>query len=305
MPLPEPVPDLVSLDLLDSVVQLGSIRRAAVAHGISQPAASMRLRVLERALGLALLDRSGGRATPTLAGEAVNEWGRRVLDATRDLLTGAEALRHDGRTQVRIAASMTVAEYLVPGWLQRMALAMPEVTASLQMGNSEQVAAVVAAGGADLGFVEGHAVPAGMESRTVVADELVVVVTPSHPWARRRRPVSADELARTPLVVRERGSGTRDVLETALGRLDLTVTARVELGSTTAIKTAIQSGTGPSVLSSLAVRAETEDGRLVVVPVADLALRRAIRAVWAEGRPLSRAAAGFLAAAGHHRAAGP
>lgn len=303
MPLAEPTPDLVSLDLLDSVIRLGSIRRAASAHGLSQPAASMRLRKLEQVLGLDLLDRSAGRARPTLAGEAVTEWGRQVLDAVRDLQAGAEALRHRGRTQVRIAASMTVAEYLVPGWLQRMAASTPHVAVSLQMGNSEQVAVTVAGGDVDLGFVEGRSAPIGLESRTVVEDELVLVVAPAHPWARRRRPITAAELARTPIVVRERGSGTREVLESALRPLGLSVTVGVELGSTTAIKTAIEAGAGPSVLSSLAVRTDAEDGRLVAVPVSGLSLRRSVRAVWAPDRPLPEAARAFLAITGRSRAA--
>ncbi|MHB8219086.1 MAG: LysR family transcriptional regulator [Acidimicrobiales bacterium] len=305
MPMPEPMPDLVSLDLLDSVVRLGSIRRAAAAHGISQPAASMRLRTLERVVGLDLLDRSGGRARPTLAGEAVNEWGRHVLDSVRDLMVGAEALRHEGRTQVRIAASMTVAEYLVPAWLQRMAATTPDVAVSLRMGNSEQVAVVVADAAADLGFVEGHAAPAELESRKVVDDELALVVAPSHPWARRSRPITAAELARTPIVVRERGSGTREVLESALGPLGLSVTVGVELGSTTAIKTAIEAGAGPSVLSSLAVRTEADEGRLVRVRVTGLSLQRVIRAVWKPDRPLPEAARTFLAIAGGQRAGPP
>jgi len=295
MPLPEPAPDLVSLDLLDSVVRLGSIRRAASAHGISQPAASMRLRALERRLGLELLDRSSGRARPTLAGEAVAGWGRHVLDGVRDLLVGVDALRHVGRTQLRIAASMTVAEYLVPGWLHRLAAADPALAVSLQMGNSGQVVDIVAGGGVDVGFVEGERAPVGMDARHVAEDSLVLVVAPAHPWARRRRPVTPQELARTPLVLREAGSGTREVLEAALRSLGLGVTARVELGSTTAIKAATAADAGPAVLSSLAVRPDVEEGRLVVVPTAGLALKRAIRAVWKTDSPLPASARRLLA----------
>jgi DNA-binding transcriptional LysR family regulator len=288
MSLPEPAPDLVSLDLLDSVVRLGSIRRAASAHGISQPAASMRLRALERRLGLELLDRSSGRACPTLAGEAVAGWGRHVL-------VGVDALRHVGRTQLRIAASMTVAEYLVPGWLHRLAAADPALAVSLQMGNSGQVVDIVAGRGVDVGFVEGERAPVGMDARHVAEDSLVLVVAPAHPWARRRRPVTPQELARTPLVLREAGSGTREVLEAALRSLGLGVTARVELGSTTAIKAATAADAGPAVLSSLAVRPDVEEGRLVVVPTAGLALKRAIRAVWKTDSPLPASARRLLA----------
>ncbi len=295
MPLPHPVPDPVSLDLLQSVAELGSIRRAAMAHHVSQPAASMRLRALERTLGLELLDRSSGRARLTPAGIAVVEWGGAVLDEVRALLMGVAALRAEGTTQLRLAASMTAAEYLVPAWLNRLRAAEPDLRVSLQMGNSEHVADVVARREADLGFVEGDTVPAALESKVVSRDELVLVVAPSHPWGRRRKALSAPEVAATPLVLREPGSGTRQVFEGALGACGLSVTPLVELGSTTAIKAAVGSGLGPGVLSRLAIRAEVNEGRMVIVPTSGFSLERSIRAVWPRSVVLAPAASLLLA----------
>lgn len=294
MPLPEPSPDLVSLDLLQSVAELGSISRAAAAHRVSQPAASMRLRSLEKLVGLPLLDRAttGARLTP--AGTAIAHWAEPVLAGMRSLVAGTNALRLDASTQLRIAASMTVAEYLVPTWLTRLRGCVPEVAVSLQMGNSEHVVDLMRKGEVDVGFVEGHAIPADLRWRTVVHDELAVVVTPAHPWAARKRPVRPDELARTPLVVREHGSGTREVLERALSAYRLVPTVGVELGSTTAIKTAVLSGAGPAGLSRLVIGTELADGRLRTVPLEGLDLTRSIRAVWLPGRPLSPPAARLL-----------
>ncbi|MHB8594672.1 MAG: LysR family transcriptional regulator, partial [Acidimicrobiales bacterium] len=117
MPLPQPFPDLAALDLLVTVGELGSINAAAQIHGVTQPAASMRLRSLERVLGLQLLERvrTGSRLTP--AGAATVEWAGAVLHDMRYLLTGTAALRSDQRSRLRLAASLTVAEYLIPGWL--------------------------------------------------------------------------------------------------------------------------------------------------------------------------------------------
>jgi DNA-binding transcriptional LysR family regulator len=294
MVLPQPVPDLVSLDLLQSVAELGSIRRAALAHGVSQPAASMRLRSLEAALGLQLLDRSSGRAHLTSAGVAVVQWSAGVLDGVRTLLAGAAALRNEGRSHLRIAASMTVAEYLVPTWLSRLRAADPDLAVSLEMGNSGHVAELMRRHGADLGFVEGSSVPSELASRVVESDDLVLVVAPSHPWAHRREPVGATELAATPLVLREPGSGTREVLEEALAAFGLAPTPLVELGSTTAIKAAIGSGAGPAVLSRLATRTEVADGRLVIVATKEISLRRDLRVIWPSDEPLSAAAKALL-----------
>ncbi len=291
MPLPEPVPDIRSLDLLRSVAELGSIRQAALHHAISQPAASVRLRALEGVLNVDLLDRSRGRAQLTPTGVAVVQWAGNVLEQMRELIVATQALEVEGQTHLRIVASLTVAEYLVPGWLSHLRVSDPELIVSLEMGNSQHVAHVIESGGADLGFVEGVHEPRTLTSRVVQSDDLAVVVAPSHPWARRRLALSASELAATPLVVRERGSGTREVLDAALARHGLSVNIQVELASTTAIKSAVASGAGPGILSTLAVESEVREGRLVAVAVNDLPLERRLRAVWSKSvelRPSAR-----------------
>jgi len=299
MPLAEPIPDIRSLDLLRSVAERGSIRQAAVAHGISQPAASMRLRSLERTLGLDLLDRSSGRARPTSAGLAVVRWSEDVLGSMRTLLMGTAAVRSEGGTHLRVVASMTVAEYLVPEWLNRLRISDPTVVISLQMGNSEHVVEVMNGGRADLGFVEGPHAPPELRSQVVQTDDLVVVVSPSHPWSHRRMPVGASELAATPLALRELGSGTREVLEQALLASGLRPTPLLELGSTTAIKAAVAAGTGPGVLSRLAIEPDVRDGRLVIVPTEGILLDRSIRVVWPRDRSLPPLARRLLGQIGH------
>ena len=295
MPLPLPLPDLISLDLLRSVADLGSIRQAAIAHSISQPAASTRLRSLEGVLGLELLHRSTGGAQLTPAGHAVMQWSSQVLDDMEALLLATKALRHGGRTQLHVAASMTVAEYLAPQWLAQLAAADPDLHVSLEMANSEQVVELVREHRAALGFVEGSSKLAGLKSQVLLTDDLVLVVAPAHPWARRRTPVSATELAGAPLVLREVGSGTREVLEQWLAREGLDARPVVELGSTTAIKSAVESGAGPTVLSRLATHADVLAGRLVVVPLAGPQLSRSIRVVWLRNETLVPPARRLLA----------
>jgi DNA-binding transcriptional LysR family regulator len=163
------------------------------------------------------------------------------------------------------------------------------------MGNSAQVAEMVKRRHVEMGFIEGRSTFPGLRSRIVRPDNLVVVVAPSHLWARRRQPLSASMLAATPLVLREVGSGTREVLESALAKGGLSITPLVELGSTTAIKAAIESGTGAAVLSRLATEADVANGHLIQVPIKGLDLSRSIRAVWARDRQLSNPAKRLLA----------
>jgi DNA-binding transcriptional LysR family regulator len=182
---------------------------------------------------------------------------------------------------------MTIAEYLLPGWLIALRARRPDTAVSLLAGNSAAVAERLLADEADVGFVEGLSVPSGLDSVVIAHDRLIVVTAPAHPWARRRRPLTARELATTPLILREKGSGTRQVLDAALGGLARPL---IELSSTTAVKASAVSGAGPAVLSELAVGDELSLRRLVSIPVDGVALRRDLRAVWPTGhRPVGPA----------------
>lgn len=274
------VPDLAALELLLAVARLGSLGAAAREVGITQPAASSRIRSMERQLGVALVDRSPRGSRLTDAGALVTDWARRVVEAAAAFDAGARALRDRRDSRLRVAASMTIAEYLLPGWLLALHAERPDTAVSLLAGNSAKVAELLLTGEADLGFVEGLTVPNGLDSTVIARDRLIVVTAPAHPWARRRRPLTAQELAATPLILRERGSGTRQVLDSALGGLARPL---IELSSTTAVKASAVSGAGPSVLSELAVGEELAMRRLVSIPVEGVSLRRDLRAVWPTG----------------------
>ncbi|GAQ64492.1 LysR family transcriptional regulator [Streptomyces scabiei] len=274
------VPDLGALELLLAVARLGSLGRAARELGITQPAASSRIRSMERQLGVALVDRSPRGSRLTDAGALVTDWARRIVEAAEAFDAGAQALRDRRDSRLRVAASMTIAEYLLPGWLIALRAARPDTAVSLLAGNSTVVAERLLADEADLGFVEGPTVPAGLDAAVIAHDHLIVVTAPGHPWARRRKPVEAAELAATPLILREKGSGTRQVLEGALGSLARPL---IELSSTTAVKSSALSGAGPAVLSELALGEELSARRLVPIPVHGVRLRRSLRAVWPTG----------------------
>ncbi|WP_330329560.1 LysR family transcriptional regulator [Streptomyces sp. NBC_00536] len=284
VPLSHRVPDLGALELLIAVARVGSLGAAAREVGITQPAASSRIRAMEARLGVALVDRTPRGSTLTAQGALVTDWARRIVEAAEAFDAGAQALRGARDSRLRVAASMTIAEYLLPGWLIALRAARPGTAVSLQADNSALVAERVLAREADLGFVEGLAVPDGLDAVVIAQDRLVVAVAPTHPWARRRSgEVTAAELAATPLILRERGSGTRQVLDAALAGSGGLARPLLELASTTAVKAAAVSGAGPCVLSELAVREELAGRRLVAVSVTGQPLGRSLRAVWPAG----------------------
>nr|WP_269778550.1 LysR family transcriptional regulator [Microlunatus antarcticus] len=269
--------------LLLEIARTGSLGRAAAAHGISQPAVSARVRTMEGLVGVPLVARTARGSTLTPAGVLVAGWARDVLAAAEVLDAGITSLRASDEQRLRVGASMTVAEHLLPRWLVRLAAERPLTEVSLEAMNSSQVALAVLAGRVDLGFVEGPDVPDGLADEVVAHDRLVVVVAPGHPWVRRRR-VDAAELAATRLVQREPTSGTRGALEAALAAYAPMAAPVLELSTTSAVSGAAAAGAGPAVLSRLAVGDDLDRGRLVEVATTGVDLTRVLRAVWVPGR---------------------
>ena len=298
------------MEVLLAVDRTGSLSAAAAELGVTQQAVSLRISTMERLVGVALLVRSARGSALTEAGRVTAQWAAKVLAAAAEMEAGLAALRADAAAHLQVAASLTVAEHLLPGWLvqlqdRRAAAGQPTTEIRLTATNSEAVVAALLAGEADLGFVEGPRVPAALRSRVVAADRLVVVVAPDHPWARRRRPVPVAELAATPMVSRESGSGTREALGAALlahlpAGTPIAAPA-LELSSTAAVRAAAAAGAGPAALSSLAVADDVALGRLRIVEVEGVRLDRRLRAVWAgAAEPPAGPARDLVALARHH-----
>ncbi|MGW1739969.1 LysR family transcriptional regulator [Nocardia sp. NPDC001965] len=278
-------PDLGVLELLVGVDDHGSLGAASRFAGMAQPNASRAIKKLEAQVGTPLLQRRPTGSTLTPEGTVIAHWSRKVLDDARHLLDIAAGMREKRAAELTVSASMTVAEHLMPAWLGQFRRTAPDVTIHLQVRNSTQVFDDVTAGNCDVGFVESPTVPRALHSVAVARDRLVVVVDPRHPWTRRRRPLSIAELARTPLLVREPGSGTRTTLDLALQEYHRAAPL-LELGSGAAIRTSVLGGVGPAVMSTLAISAQVDSGELKVVEVAELHLDRTLRAVWRPPRQL-------------------
>jgi DNA-binding transcriptional LysR family regulator len=302
----ETVHDLGALRALREVGRHGSIAAAASLLGVSQQALSGRMRTLERAVGVTLLARSPSGSHLTEQGRLVVGWAEDVLDAADRLEAGLRSIRSGVSHRLAIAASQTIAEHLVPHWLVELRSveqagarqpgggpgapdqlgAYPPTVVELTVANSTGVLELVRDGKAELGFIETPHLPSDLVTARVRDDELLVVTAPGHPWARRRRPLRLAEIAATPLVMREAGSGTRDTLTDHLAAQHppLRPTIAMELGTSAAVRSAIAAGVGPGVLSRLAVRDDLVLGRLVAVEVAGPPLTRQLTAVWRADR---------------------
>lgn len=295
MPLSASFPDLTALDLYASVVEVGSLGKAARVHGIAQPSASSRIRNLERQLGVTLLTRSPTGSVPTSEGIVVSGWTDAILRAAHELEAGLVALKSERVGRLRVAASYTIAEYLLPGWLGRFLRDHPGDSVALDVENSTAVLEQVTRGEADIGFIETPLETPSMSEVVVGHDELIAVVPRDHPWATGG-PVPLAALASTPLVMREKGSGTREAFEETLRTAGLGKPVSVlELGSTSAVRSAVLTGNSPTVISRLAVASELADGQLIEVDVVGMEIHRRLRAVWPAGKALPKLADALLA----------
>lgn len=284
-------PNLQALELLVAVVDEGSVGAAARKVGIAQPNASRMLAALEARADRALLRRGPRGTTPTAAGVIVADGARELLDAAarfNELL----AVDTDEPARLAVGASMTIAEHLLPGWLARLGHHDGDVRVDVHVANSRDVLAAVRDGRLQLAFVETPRLPTGFNAMTIAEDELVIVIAPTHPWASRHSKVSPAELAATPLVVREAGSGTRQALDDLLANLDPVAPAQV-LQSNAAVRVAVAAGHAPAALSELAVRAQLATGELLRVPM-EVHVYRPLTAIWPGPRRLTGHAAHLL-----------
>ncbi len=291
--------DLASADLYLSVVDLGSISKAAARHGLSQPSASQRIRKLERQLGLNLLDRSSSGSALTSDGRELAPFCRQLVTTAEVVLTEARTRRDQRRLHTRVVATAGLARHLVPDICGSLASATPPMSIEVTVADTLEACGLVRDGTVDLGLVDGPQPPLSMTSEIIVHRALSLVVGPGHRWAGRTRPVSAAELVTAPLLMRRRGSGTRDVIEDRLarsGHRDRPVPP-AEAGTTEAqIATVALDPSMAAVIADDDVASAVAAGRLVAVPT-ELDFAQPVRLVWNGAEPHTPGARRFAQAA--------
>ena len=289
-------PNLRTLALFVAVVEEGSVGAGARRVGMAQSNASRAVAELEASVGLALLERRPAGAVPTPSGRALAGHARDVLESVDGLRDWAIQTGDAPPTRLRVGASMTIAETLLPAWLAAVRARVPGAGIDVSVLNSSQVIDEVQQGHLQLGFVETPHVPVRLHVRVVQEDELLVAIGPHHEWASREGQISLRELAATPLVVREPGSGTREALQELLAEHVPVEPAQV-LSRNAAVRVAVAAGVGPAVLSELALRDLLARGHLLRVPFEGRGITRPLPAVWTGPRRLTGLAGELVAVA--------
>ena len=258
---------LEQLRIFVAVAEREHVTRAAHALNLTQSAVSSAVGAIEARYGTQLFNRIGRRIELTKAGRLFLTEARAVLAraaAAETTLTDLAGLK---RGALAIAASQTVANYWLPPLMKRYRDRHPGIALSLQIGNTETVAAIVHDGAADFGFVEGSVENPVLSITPVGDDELVLITSPALA-PRRQQALKPDELRKLRWVFRERGSGTRAILEAALTERGVdvsTLDVALELPSNEAVRTAVEHGAGAAALSHLAVLEAVQSGMLITL----------------------------------------
>ncbi len=294
--------DLRQLLTLRTVVDKGSFSHAAEELGISQPAVSFQIRALEERIGQRLLVRSGRRVTLTDAGRVVDAHARRLLALEEEMLRDVAGLSDHLSGPLVLGSSTGPGELLLPHLLGGFKRENPEVEVSLVVQDTQTVCDRVLDDEIELGVVGAARPHRGLVFEPFVRDELVVICPPGHALAKKKRIALAD-LAAQPIILQQRGSGVRAVLESAfraagIRMRDLDIT--LELGLQQSVRVAVLDGLGITVISRLAVERDLAEGRLVAVEVEGAVLARDFSLVRHAGRTPSRVSEGFVAYAGEH-----
>lgn len=291
--------DVESLELLISVGVEGSVSKAASRCGMAQPNATRMLARLERAIGQTLLIRSATGSRLTETGALVAQWAAPVVSASQDFHTTIAALTSTRGNQLRIMASQTVAECYAPAWIADYQRKHAGAAVQMSVHNSARIMTSLLNGDDRLGIVESATIMPGLSALPVGSDQMVVVAPADHPWAHRGTPLDLATVALTPLVVREEGSGTREVLDQALKQLN-PVPPSLIVSSNAAVLGSVAAGAGPAVISRRAASSAIATHRIIEIPISrPEMLRRTLHAVWPTSTPLLGASSDFLALVVH------
>jgi DNA-binding transcriptional LysR family regulator len=272
------------LRLFATVVQTGSFSRAAEILSISQPAISKGVRDFELQVGCRLLDRTRKGVRPTREGQALARHAETLFAAERAAEDELRSLRSLDSGSLRVGASTTIATYMIAEYLGSFHRAYPGIDLHIVSANTRDIADLMVRHEIEIALVEGPVEDDNLVSEPWRTDVMNLIVGPLHRLASSKGSVDCSELEQEILIVREPGSGSREVVTQALAAQRVEPRSTLEIGSTEAIKQAVAAGVGVSIVSTVAVDDQVRLGRLKVIQLKDLHIERMLWQLKTPGR---------------------
>jgi DNA-binding transcriptional LysR family regulator len=263
------------LKVFRTVARQLNFRRAAEELHLTQPAITAQIKALEEELGTALFDRAGGRATLTAQGSVLLDYADRLHRLAEEAVQAVAAASGTHAGSLAIGASQTIGQYLLPNLLAGFIRKHPHIAISTIGGNTEQVLEALTSHQVELALIEGPTMQSDIRTEPFLEDNMVLVVPAGHTWADSE--IKLDELKTAPLLTRERGSGSRRVVEAALEAAGLKTKGlqySLTCDSTEGLLSAVEAGLGVAFVSRWAVRNQLTLGTLQLARVRGLNLSR-------------------------------
>jgi DNA-binding transcriptional LysR family regulator len=264
------------LHIFCTVAERGSFSAAAHALHMSQPAVTMQVQALEEHFGCKLLNRTTKKLELTEAGLWLLPQARKAVELMRETDARMVQFARELKGRLHFAASLTIGEYVLPRLLGSFLKRHPGLSVSMKVMNTTEIIEAILSQGLDFGLIEAPCDAPGIHAKPVMDDELFLVAPRDHPFAEREA-VELAEVLEQPLILREIGSGTRQVVEEELlrhGADERKLRVVSEFGSTAAIKSAVEAGLGLTVLSAWTFKHEAALGVLKAVRIRDVSFRR-------------------------------
>ena len=274
------------LRVFQSVAKNLSFTKASQELYVSQPAISKHIQELEACYQTRLFDRQGNKISLTEAGKLLLEHSERILDAYKQLEYEMHLLNDEYTGELKLGASTTISQYVLPHFLGNFIRKFPQVNLSVLNGNSRFIETALQENRIDLGLVEGILRLPHLKYTTFLKDEIVVVMNTKSKLVVSDE-ITPQELINLPLVLRERGSGTLDVIERALLKHQIKLTSLnvlMYLGSTESIKLFLENTDCLGIVSVRSVTKELADGTLRIIEVKDMPMNREFCVVQQQGQ---------------------
>lgn len=269
-----------------TICKTNNFTKAAEILNLTQPAVSKHIKALENYYGTSLFKRKGRLLGLTEEGKILFEYARNLEVQT--FLMEREIRNSLGVNKLyNIGATLTIGEYVLPYILGKYKLAAPNTDIIMQVQNTEFITKKLLNGEIDLGLVEGPFDKSKFQYKTLKGDELVFVVSPQSQFSQKSE-IELDEILKSKLILREKGSGTRKVLEDKLASLSFNLAQLkpyMEIGSIGAIKSLVELNLGCTIISKEAVQKEISSGSLVSIPIKDIRIIRDFNFIYMKDSP--------------------
>ncbi|MFZ5943855.1 MAG: selenium metabolism-associated LysR family transcriptional regulator [Bacillota bacterium] len=285
-----------SIRVFLAVAEKRNFSKAAKSLFLTQPAVSFQIQMLEQYYGTILFDRVNRNITLTAAGELLLKYAQEMSNLQAQLEREMQELTGTIKGRLLIGASSTIGEYILPYLVGIFKRKYPEVEVSLVVANTEDIETSILDTSLDVGLVEGPVNGKDLVVEKFLDDELVLVVPVNHPWVNKNG-ISVFELDKYPFITREKGSGTRYIMETALKKVGFDpqkLNIIMELGSTTAIKAAVINGLGISIVSKWTVKEQIKENRLAAININETKFEREFTVIYHERKFRTQAVYEFL-----------